>query len=413
MPIPLVLPAAAVAIAFLMSQSKGSGSDTRTDPNTLFDDNLPPDVRRSLETTLVDASVAWPGLFMVAFQMQSQGYPKTAQTVLAVCNAKRQQAGLAPLAYPISYETYAQVAAESQSAPFKGTNWQGIDQTAVPGPGGPINGVPPGASQVAQTVIQQVLPGAYVRPPEPAFTTTTTRPDPVTVGPGMVATMPPKPTGGTPGFVPPTSPPPGGRPPLGGNFQPPAGSVVTPQPGGGATITVPGLGTIVVPPGIMGAPPTAQPPAGYQPPRTTPPAGPAKKYPTGTHTRPDGTYGYTTQEGDYATTVIAKKFGGSNQDLISANPNTDWKKNYKGTDLNIPAGWVSDASPPPAGNRGPNPPKVSASKPQSPGAAAVTTVPLPPGIMSLPPDEPNMSEEGPYASSGWMLVEIVEFQLNP
>lgn len=393
MPLPLAVPAIVAAIAFF-ALNKGKGADTRTDPNPLFDDNLPPDIRASLETTLTDASVAWPGLFMVAFQMQSQGYSKTAQTVLAVCNAKRQAVGLAPIPFPISYETYAKVAAESQSAAFNGTNWQGIDQT-VPGPGGGIQGIPPAASQVAQTVIQQAIPGAYVRPPEPGIATTTTRPDPVTVGPGVVATLPPK-TTPTPGFVPPMQSPPGGRPPLGGNFTPPPGSVITPKSDGTTEITVPGLGTIVIPPGVMGAPPQAAPP-GARPP--APPSYPAATYPKGTHTRPDGTYGYTTQDGDYSTVVIAKKFNGSNSDLIAANPDTEWKKNYKGTDLNVPASWIT--SPPPAGARGPNPPKVSASKPQSPSASAVTTVPLPPGIMSLPPDEPNMSEDGPYLSSGF------------
>lgn len=389
MPLPLVPVAIAAAAALYAYSQKGTakGGDTRTDPSSLFDDNLPPPARDAAEASLI-SGLPWPSYLAAAMQMQTTGYPKTAQTYLAVCNQGRQSQGLPPIAYPISIEAWSKAAAESQKgSPFEGTNWQGIDQTPAPsvtGPGGTVYGIPPAPSAMpthTSDAEQDYLRKNQdiVTPIKPRFGTPPGTPVPI--APGVTATMP------VPGGRPPlpgTQPTPGFVPPTPSLDALPPGATVVPLPGGGFQVTVPGLGVLSLPPGIMGtvAPPAGSPPVGYPPPGGSPPGG--KTYPKGTHTRPDGTFGYTTQEGDWSTQKMADKFGGQGADLMAANPGVEWKKNYPGTDLNLPVGWVVAASPPPAGMRGPNPPKKSGAT-LSPGV----TIPGLGTVITFPEQEIN------------------------
>lgn len=332
MPVPvLVIGLTALAAAALAASSSKKG-DTTTNPNPLFDVDLPPNYRKTLEDNIRNGASAatWPGIFLCAYQMQLQGYPKSAQAMLAVANVGRQQAGLAPIAYPLTAESYAKAAAESGTSPAG---------PGVPGPGGTAYGVPPKAD-VIPAQPPPPAPPPKVGPGQPPSTST---PATDLVGPAKYG-----PPGATPASAPPGAVPPGYV------------KVTTPD---GTTMVIPiptGLGNpFPIPPGVFGTPPPAGPPPASGPPASPPPyvpPKPAKVYPVGTHTRPDGTYGYTTQKGDYSTVKIASHFKGQNTDLIAANPGTNWSANPVGSDLNIPLSWVDTSSPPPPGPRGKAPP---------------------------------------------------------
>ena len=126
---------------------------------------------------------------------------------------------------------------------------------------------------------------------------------------------------------------------------------------------------------------------------------PTRTYPVGTHTRPDGTVGYSTQNGDVTTQIIATKFGGSGSDLMRANPGVEWTKNYLGTDLNVPAAWITSA--PPAGPRGPKPP----------GQASAGTVPVAPAAPAPTGIDPaaympvSAKISTPLPIGGWILPD--------
>ena len=83
---------AAVAVYFLSKK----GKDTRTDPvnPTWFENELPPNIRDNLNRAILDAGTTptlWPGLIISSVQMQQQGWPVTAATLVACANACRSK----------------------------------------------------------------------------------------------------------------------------------------------------------------------------------------------------------------------------------------------------------------------------------------------------------------------------------
>jgi LysM repeat protein len=312
MPLPLIPIGLALGAAYLISKDKPGtpgtpgaslSVDSRGLPPELakmVDPHMPADYARA-ELAMMSTNGDWRALAGESLMLAQKGYPVTSATMLAASNYWRQKQGLPPFAFPPNAAVIT-AAVMSQSAP--GQPAQPAPVQPPPG-AGPIYGVPPVAT---------ATPGGGTSP--------------------------------TPGFV--------------------------PGPDGSITVNMPGVPPFTISPGIMGQP--AQPlpnlprplpgqgntteqtlPPNFKPAQPpAPPAAPARTYPTGTHTRPDGTVGYTTQKGDVTTPIIAAKFGGQGSDLMKANPGVNWTKNYAGTDLNIPAAWITSA--PPAGQRGPNPP---------------------------------------------------------
>lgn len=328
MPLPLIPLGLAAVAAYFLTKGSDKKDELAPDVAKLVDPHMS---RAMAEATLALMSTSndWNAQASSSLALYGQGYPVASRTLMSAANYWRQKEGLPPFAFPPNAAQIAQ--AMGASIP-------------VPAPPGlkDIQGVPPLATIPGVPASLAKQPGIIDQPlkanPNPDGSVTVTLPN------GMVVTVPAGIMGTViPGATTAANAIPGLPVPLPGP---------RPVPGGGMT-TQPDL-----PPGFK------QPmPGGVTQP---------KIYPTGTHTRPDGSYGYTTQSGDFSTDKIASKFGGTGAQLRAANPGVAWTKNYAGTDLNVPGAWIT--SPPPAGQRGPVPPGATTiAAPQSPKSAPAGT----------------------------------------